>query len=37
MEDNSKEDIKTRGAFELADVEYATSIQSWFKHQTKKS
>ena len=35
MEDY-KADIKTRGAFELADVEYATSIQSWFKQSDKK-
>ena len=36
MDEDYKEDIKTRGAFDLADVEYATSIQSWFKQSDKK-
>lgn len=36
MEEDYKDDIKTRGAFDLADIEYATSIQSWFKQSDKK-
>ena len=36
MDEDYKDDIKTRGAFDLADVEYATSIQSWFKQSDKK-